>query len=176
MVLSDDTVQQCTRKLLLSRLRLLLKQGFYGLLLMHAEFALDDNCSTAGTDGQKIYCNPDWLLSLSDAEVDFVLMHEMLHIALQHAQRRSDREDEQFNMACDIVVNSHILASCGGDEKAITLHGFGVAPHLTPDGREGADLTVEQVYGMLSLASSPNPKAGSALPPIPGGKTQNCPA
>ena len=103
-------------------------------------------------------------------------MHEMLHIALQHAQRRSDREDEQFNMACDIVVNSHILASCGGDEKAITLHGFGVAPHLTPDGREGADLTVEQVYGMLFPASSPNPKAGSNLPPMQGSKNRNCPA
>ena len=176
MVLSEDTVRQCTRKLLLSRFRLLLKQGFYALLLMHAKFALDENCSTAGTDGEKIYFNPAWLLSLSDAEVDFILMHETLHIALQHVERRSDREDEQFNRACDIVVNSHILASCGGDEKAITLHGFGVAPHLTPNGREGADFTVEQVYDMLSLVSSPNPKAGLARQLMQGGKTQNCPA
>ena len=47
MVLSDEKVRGYIKRLLLSRMRILINNGFYGLLLMHIGFALDENISTA---------------------------------------------------------------------------------------------------------------------------------
>ena len=46
-------------------------------------------------------------------KVDFVLMHETLHAALQHCTRGHDYDQYIFNVACDIVVNSNILKANG---------------------------------------------------------------
>jgi predicted metal-dependent peptidase len=61
--------------------------GFYGLLLMHIIFSIDESCKTAATDGVRIYFGPQFLESLSDSELDFVMMHEILHVVLLHILR-----------------------------------------------------------------------------------------
>jgi predicted metal-dependent peptidase len=38
-------------------------------------------------------------------EIDFVLLHEVLHCALHHVTRRGDRDPYRWNVAADIVVN-----------------------------------------------------------------------
>ena len=149
MVLSDERIKGYMRRLLISRMRILCSNGFYGLLIMHMKFALDEECETAATDGVKIFFNPVFLDSISDSELDYILMHEILHVVLQHCSSNADRDSEKFNIACDIVVNSNILKSCGMDENKITLEDYGVSAHLTPDGKEGYEYTAEQVYEML---------------------------
>lgn len=142
------------KRLLLSRMRILCNNGFYGLLLMHMIYSIDENCETAATDGKRIYFGPKFLEQLNDTELDFVMMHEILHVVLQHCLRQGDRDNEQFNIACDIVVNSNILLSENMNIKAITLRNFGESMHLAPDGKEGYEYTAEQVYNMLP----PQPK------------------
>ena len=149
MVLSDEKIEEYIRRLLKSRMRILCSNGFYGLLIMHMKFALDEDCETAATDGVKIFFNPAFLDRISDSELDFILMHEILHVVLQHCTRNGDRDNEEFNIACDIVVNSNILKSCGMDKRKITLKEYGESMHLTPDGKEGYLYTAEQVYEML---------------------------
>ena len=149
MDLSDEKKREYMKRLLMSRMRLLINNGFYGLLLMHMIYTLDEKCETAATDGKRIYFDPDFLESLSDTELDFIMMHEILHVALQHCFRRGDRDAERFNIACDIVVNSNIMLSNNMDAKAITLKGYGESMHLAPDGKEGYEYTAEQVYNML---------------------------
>lgn len=151
---SEQKVSFYIRRLLLARMRILVRNGFYGLLLMHMDFALDTDCKTAATDGQKIYFSPDFLDRLRDMELDFVLMHEVLHAALCHVWRRGSRNPDTFNIACDIVVNSNLLLAANMNRNAITLHDYGEAMHLTPDGQEGYQYTAEQVYAMLPHASS----------------------
>ncbi len=155
MELSDKKIKEFMRRLLQSRMRLLCSNGFYGLLLMHVVFSLDEKCETAATDGTRIYFGPKFLDEITDAELDFVLMHEIMHVVLQHMARKGEREPERFNIAADIVVNSTILQSLGGDERKISVQGD-VSMHLTPDGREGALFTVEEVYEMLSKPISGN--------------------
>ena len=87
MVLSEEKQREYMKRLLMSRLRLLVNNGFYGLLLMHMIFTLDEKCETAATDGKRIYFGPKFLDEISDSELDFVLMHEILHVALQHCLR-----------------------------------------------------------------------------------------
>lgn len=149
MVLSDEKKREYGKRLLLSRMRILVEHGFYGLLLMHMHYAIDETCETAATDGKLIYFGPAFLDALSDSELDFILMHEILHVVLQHCLRQGDREGERFNVACDIVVNSNILLSEDMDHSAITLKKYGESMHLTPDGKEGYTYTAEEVYAML---------------------------
>ena len=149
MALSEDKKREYMRRLIMSRMRILCRNGFYGLLLMHMRYAIDEECETAATDGVRIYFGPDFLDEINDAELDFIMMHEILHCALQHCLRVGGRDDEMFNVACDIVVNSNILLSAGGDLSAITLKKYGTSMHLLPDGKEGCEYTAEQVYKVL---------------------------
>ena len=160
MALSDEMIREYSNRLLLSRMRILVSHGFYGLLLMHMTYAIDENCKTAATDGQRIYFSPNFMDELSNSELDFVMMHEILHVVLRHCFRQGDRDNERFNIACDIVVNSNILLSESMDPKAITLQKYGESMHLAPDGKEGCAYTVEQVYNMLPPCADRKSKPG----------------
>ena len=149
MSLTSDEVKKYTQKLLLSRFRILNRHGFYGLLLMHMGFGLDEACDTAYTDGYRINFSPVFLESLSNDEVDFVLMHEILHVVLKHCFRGRKVDPYLFNIACDIVVNSNILYSKNMNLKYITLEKYGESMHLAPNGKEGYLYTAEEVYNML---------------------------
>lgn len=149
MAPSDEKVRECARRLLLSRMRVLLNNGFYGLLLMHMKMSLDNNLETAATDGERIYFSPKFMDEISDDELDFVLMHEILHVALLHCARRGERDNELFNIACDIVVNSNILSSNNMNLKSITLKKYGESMHTAPNGHEGCLYGAEEVYEML---------------------------
>lgn len=153
MELSDEKRRQYVRRLMLSRMRLLCSHGFYGLLLMHMIFSVDEECETASTDGKRIFFGSEFLDELSDSELDFVMMHEVLHVVLQHCFRGKDYDKELFNIACDIVVNSNIMLSNNGDEKSICIRKYGVSMHKAPDGREGHLYTAEEVYDMLCSVS-----------------------
>jgi len=149
MDLSDAKKSEYTKRLLLSRMRILCDHGFYGLLLMHIKFALDESVQTACTDGVYITFSPKFLEELSDRELDFVMMHEIMHVVLQHCMRGKDKEAERYNIACDIVVNSNILLENKMNPGSITLKKYGVSMHQTPNGKEGHEFTAEQVYEML---------------------------
>ncbi len=149
MALSNEQILGYNKRLLLSRMRILVKNGFYGLLLMHMILTIDESCETAATDGKRIYFGPKFLDDISDSELDFILMHEILHVVLRHCERDGDRDPDVFNIACDIVVNSNILKSCDMDLKAITLKKYGESMHLAPDKKEGFNYTAEEVYEML---------------------------
>jgi predicted metal-dependent peptidase len=149
MALSEEKIKKYIQRLLLSRMRILCNHGFYGLLLMHMVYSIDENLDTAGTDGMRITFGPDFLDSLTDSELDFVMMHEILHVVLQHCLREDNREHEEFNIACDIVVNSNILLENNMSRNSITLKKYGESMHIAPDGKEGYEYTAEQVYNML---------------------------
>ena len=149
MQLTDEAKKKYIQKIYLSRFRILNDNPFYGLLLMHVKFGLDEDCKTAYTDGDNICFSPDFLSELSNKEVDFVLMHEILHIALKHCERGNDYDPFLFNIACDIVVNSNILKSNDMDISSITVHDVGALMHQAPNGVEGYNYTAEEVYQML---------------------------
>ena len=161
MEISDQKKREFIQKLIVARIRLLCDHGFYGLLLMHMNFALDETLPTAATDGEKILFNPDFLDSLSNSELDFVLMHEVMHVALKHCIRGEGLDAELFNIACDIVINSIIKQSKNNDIKSISLNGIGAVMHKAPNGKEGHNYTAEEVYQMLiSKGNKKSTKSG----------------
>ena len=151
----DQKTLAIIKRLQNARLSLMAKQPFYALLLMNMKFALDLSCETAYTDGNRVAFNPDFMEQIDDGELEFVLMHEVLHAALAHPFRhQSDYQTQEFDYACDIIVNSNILYSFGMDKCKITLKKYGEAMHLLPNGEEGYKYSVEEAYKMLLAASS----------------------
>ena len=149
MALPAEKMKVYMRRLLLSRMRILCNHSFYGLLLMHIKFYVEEEVETAYTDGEKIVFGTKFLESLNDKELDFVLMHEILHVVLQHWSRIGEFEHSLFNKACDIVVNSIILQENNMQLDSITLREYGVSMHLAPTGKEGNLYSVEEIYQML---------------------------
>ena len=146
----DQKTLAIIKRLQNARLSLMAKQPFYALLLMNMKFALDLSCETAYTDGNRVAFNPDFMNNIDDGELEFVLMHEVLHAALAHPFRhQSEYEQDEFDIACDIIVNSNILYSFGMDKSKITLKKYGESMHLMPNGEEGYKYSVEEAYKIL---------------------------
>jgi len=143
--------KRIAKRLAEARMRLLFQKPFYGNLVLHLQFSLA-RCGTAGTDMEKILFDPEFVDRLSDEELDFLLMHELLHCALLHPLRKKERNHVIYNIACDIVVNSNILKSMNVTE--FFVDGEAVM-HLTPDGEEGYLYTAEDVYEKLMKKYEP---------------------
>ncbi len=149
MALSEIKRKEFSRRILVARMQILLNHGFFGLLLMHMKFSIEDDIETACTDGENIIFGAEFLDSLTDNELVFVMMHEIMHIVLQHCTRKGKYLHEPFNIAADIVVNSNILLENGSNPNSITIGKYGECMHVAPDGKEGYNYSVEEVYHML---------------------------
>jgi predicted metal-dependent peptidase len=118
-------------------MRLRGKQPFFATLALFARQSLRDDIGTAATDGRDIFWNREFLARLTPAEVDGVLLHEILHAALLHIPRRGPRDPLLWNIACDIVVNGIV------DGAHLTL------PKGAVRKKEWEKLAVEEVYALL---------------------------
>lgn len=167
MNITNETINRLTKKIYLSKLRLLSYHGFFGSLLIGMNFVLVTNeeliknHTGAATDGKTIYFMPEQLESYSNQELDIVIMHELLHIALKHVYRGRNYDKEMYNHACDIVVNSNIRHSLNlKDNEPLLVQGIPLE-HKTPTGKEGKLFSAEEVYDMLYDASFVNDKKQS---------------
>ncbi len=105
------------KRLVTSRVRLLLSQPFFGTILVQMPLvdATDDEPAwlpTAATDSKYIYYNREFVHSLSDLEIDFLMGHELLHCVLKHIgkeDRRNDRDPLLWNIAGDYVINNILV-------------------------------------------------------------------
>jgi predicted metal-dependent peptidase len=99
-------------KLKQAKIKLLFGQPFFGTLIMHLPLVdVTDQgwCPTAAVDGRYIYYNREFLKKLDVDEIQFVLCHEVLHVAFDHLGRRSHRDPKWWNMANDYVINGSLI-------------------------------------------------------------------
>lgn len=131
------------------RSRLLLKQPFFGTLLMTSPLVCTHEVPTAATDMRSIFYNPEFFDTLPDDEVTGVLAHEVLHIALKHGLRMQTRDRLLWNYATDYQINAILL------EQGFKL----------PDGRlyerEYADIGAEVCYDKLLRDEDQRRKSGN---------------
>jgi len=92
------------------RCDMLRKQPFYGDIIMNLEFRRDDSIPTACTDGRRVMYNPKFLTPMTDGQVNFVLMHEVLHILLLHCSRGRGKDPQLWNIAADMIVNDALTS------------------------------------------------------------------
>lgn len=68
---------------------------------------MDISVAAVNADLMEMYFNPKW--ELTQAEVLFIYVHELLHVALMHHSRAQGRDSELWNIACDFVINGWLV-------------------------------------------------------------------
>ena len=101
-------------KMSISRTNIILNFGFFSSLLVHLNVRLGNEeleaigMPTMATDGEEIIYHEKFVEQHTIPQLNFVVIHEILHVALAHMWRRNHRQPELWNMACDFVVNNAI--------------------------------------------------------------------
>ena len=88
--------------------KMLVKYPFFGSVVAGVGYKENKDIPTAGTDGETIYYNPEYLESLSVEEQTFVFAHEVCHIAFNHILRSEGKDPELWNIATDGVINQFL--------------------------------------------------------------------
>ena len=93
-----------------------LMKGNVGMATMLLKLTLIENnerCQTMATDGVNIYWNDEFVKSITDEEIQSVLVHEASHVIWEHPLRKGKRIHELWNIATDYVINSWIAYDLG---------------------------------------------------------------
>ncbi|MCU0493593.1 MAG: VWA-like domain-containing protein [Chloroflexaceae bacterium] len=97
--------EQTARSVSTALMRICQRSPFLATLALHARIEATAELPTAATDGRDVFINPEFYGKLTPAEQEGLLLHEVLHAALLHVDRRGGRDAKLWNVAADIVVN-----------------------------------------------------------------------
>lgn len=92
-----------------------------GGVMMMGKTSVEDNpakCPTAYTDGYNTVYGAKFLMSLTDEEIRFLILHENLHKALRHLttwQWMWKENPRKANKACDYVINLQLIDADNGE-------------------------------------------------------------
>lgn len=109
--------QEIETRMVRSRIQLLMKYPFYGTLALSLNLVEDFDIPTAGVDGVNFYYNPEFIKKLSEAELNWITAHEIMHCALGHIWRRGSRIHQKFNVSCDYAIHSILKEDENSDFK-----------------------------------------------------------
>lgn len=127
-----------------------LNMRFLDIALSGLDYAMNLNTPTIGTDGFSIQFNPRHLIELYQQDLvllNRVYLHMLLHCLLRHPLNRDGREEDQWNLACDIAVES-ILDSI--DSRCLNLLPSNLREDTYADLKEEVPvLTAEAIYRWL---------------------------
>lgn len=131
-----------------ARSALVVHQPFHGTLALHLQIVERPDISTMATDGMHLFYSRAFVDRLSDKELTGVLLHEIEHCARLHFARRSNRDMQDWNKACDYAINSGIIAG-----------GFTLPKGALIDPRYDG-LGAEAIYRMLRAEQQAKPDQG----------------
>src|SRR5690348_4544726 len=140
-----------------ARAKMLIKHPFFATLLVSTPWEMTENVPTAATDMEKLYFNPNFMESLTDDEILFVLAHEVMHMALEHGLRKQARNHMLWNIACDYALNLVL------EDSGFTIWKEALCDDVYKD------LSADQIYDKLYQQAS---KKGGAGTGNVGGKGQ----
>lgn len=121
-VTDPKTDADSREKLVTARIALLLKAPFFGNLATRLQLINSDSwCPTAATDGRKFYYNSEFIKSLPQKQVEFLVGHEVLHAVYDHMGRRGERDPRLWNIADDYCVNQDLIDQRIGEKIPIGL-------------------------------------------------------
>lgn len=146
----DEKIKELTlRGMEQDRQKLLMRQPFIGMILMHLDFVpITSGCKTACTDGSRVFMNCQFYAQLDLEERLFVLAHETWHCILLHFARLQNRNPEKFNIATDLEI--HFILQ---KEKM-------KEPFVLPHDPAWDGLSAEEIYEKLGKSKKSPPDPG----------------
>lgn len=149
-------------RIIRARSILLQDAPFFGVLALNLATVERAECETMATDGASLFYNPEFVATLSDSELLFVVAHEALHCALSHMSRIGERDLKEFNIAADYAINW---------ELSRMPRGVGTMPKGGLLDAQYADMSAEEIYAARQAAKRQE-KAKQAAQGQQGGQGQ----
>lgn len=141
---------------------LILEHPFVGTVALNMPTTISTDVPTAATNGKRVIYNPEFLDTLDDDEVKFLVAHECMHPMMEHIFRRGDRNPRKWNRACDYVINKLLT-----DEKIGRMPKVGL---LSDDIYQAGGGTSEGIYTILE----DNDEGDEWVPGTEGESLDNC--
>ena len=154
-------MKKLTTKLAKAKTALILEHPFVGTIALSMPFEFDESIKTAATNGKRIKFNPEFVDSLTDEEVKFLVAHECFHPMLEHNFRRGDRQHKKWNVAADYVINKLLTDESIGRMPTVGL--------LDPNIYNAGHGTSEGIYNIL-----PDMPDDGSGPGDPGNALDDC--
>lgn len=159
--------EEVRRKITRARAQLIMHKSFWGYLACYLEPVEDRNLliKTAGVDGKYLYYDPDYIRELDMEYLQGLIGHEVYHAGFGHIWRRGARDPIRWNIAADIVANTHLLA------EGFKLPPGGVMENASRDDiEEVRKLSVEEAYEKIEVKVAKGGKGkGKGDISLPGG-------
>ncbi len=137
----QDIVERC-------KMSTLFHQPFFGVGASKLRWEIDESISTACTDGTFIKFNPDFVRSLTKAEMIGLAVHEVMHVYSKHHLRRGDRDPMLWNVAADYFINL-LIDDAIREEKARRGETCMALPEGALLDTKYRGLSTEDIYNML---------------------------
>lgn len=128
-----------TKLIVQARVSLLFNKAFFGTLATRLALVECTWCKTIAVDGKHLFYNREWIKSLTEKELSFVLCHEVLHLVYDHLGRRAGRDKKIWNAATDYVINATLIHERVGDMPKGGLY----------DSRFTYEMSADEVYRLL---------------------------
>ncbi|MDP7636235.1 MAG: hypothetical protein QF577_01675 [Phycisphaerae bacterium] len=125
---------------------------YIGSNVMLLELIESNDIDTACTNGKVIKFNPEFVSQLTKRQGIFLLAHEVMHCILKHPWRRGGRDPKLWNIACDFVINGHLIIMGLGEFITDGLHD-----------EQYNGMSAERVYALRMLEDDPqsdDPQSG----------------
>ena len=106
--MTEQRKKRLKRQIQESRYRLNKLNKDFAAPLKEMLYVATKDVKRISTNGFCIYFDPDWLQKLNNTELDFILSHQLMHIALGHIDRPKYYSGDRFHLACDIIANSNL--------------------------------------------------------------------
>ena len=155
-------LKKLTTRLAKAKTSLILGHPFFGAVALSMPFEFDESIPTAATNGKRIRFNPEFVASLTDEELVFLVAHECAHPMLEHNFRRGERNHKRWNVAADYVINQLLTNEKIGRMPKVGLYNPGIFA-------AGNGLS-ESIYNLLPDSDDGNGPG----PGEPGGSLDDC--
>jgi predicted metal-dependent peptidase len=147
---------QAMDRLKKARAKMLVKHPFFATLMMSMPMIETREIETAATDMKTLYINPDFIETIDDDVLMFVIAHEIMHTALTHGLRRGERVPLRWNVATDYAINLILRESK-----------FKIWEHALIDD-EWKDMSADAIYNALTKEEDEQKKSGGQGQPQQG--------
>lgn len=143
LTVKEDTMNS-EQRLYRSRTMMYYESPFFAVVLMNMKFIkCEDKQVTQGTAGidakGRCYYDEDFIMGLSQAERFGLVAHECMHPILNHLTRTGGRDQQLWNIATDLAINTMLVNS------GFTLPEIAIIPHNNAYTFKEVGITIEEL-------------------------------
>ena len=168
---TPDLSTRALKKMQYCRMQVGKNNPFFGHLAMKLVFQerLDLPYKTMATDGNNLYYDPNFVLEKTNSEIEWVIIHEVMHCALFHFARKMP-DPRVWNAACDYALNYLIDPSNPSNKDQAGKLGTMVKGALRDDkfnGMRAADIYQFLIENDVQLPPEEGWNYGGVVPQAP---------